>query len=131
RTIIFWASPAAAFHPALATAAGAIGLSSGTFLRLATVALTAALAAAAWRLPRSAMIGATASIAAFGGFEAGYVLDKYADPTMTRPPAGAARDWIDSSVPSGSSVALVPSPHDTPTSWWEAEFWNKEVDQVF
>jgi len=27
-------------------------------------------------------------------------------------------------------VALVPSPRDTPTYWWEAELWNKRVDRL-
>ena len=51
---------------------------------------------------------------------------------MTRPQkAGAApRDWIDKAMPEHSSVALVPSPHDNPEYWWEAELWNKKADRV-
>jgi hypothetical protein len=130
RTILFWASPAAAFHPALETPAGSLGLSVGVFLPLATVVLVLALAGAAWRAPRSAMIGTALAVAGFGAFEAGYVLDRYADPVMTRPPESATRDWIDAALPGGRSVALVPSPRDKPTSWWEAEFWNKDVNRV-
>jgi hypothetical protein len=49
---------------------------------------------------------------------------------MTREPASGARDWIDAAVPTDRSVALVPSPLDAPTYWWEAELWNKQVDRV-
>jgi len=128
--IIFWASPAAAFHPALTAAAKAIGLSSGLFLQLLTGLVVLVVAAAALGFPKVATIGVCAVVAAFGAFEAGYVFDRYADPAMTRPPAGAARDWIDAAVPDGRSVALVPSPHDAAIYWWEAEFWNKDVDRV-
>jgi hypothetical protein len=128
--VIFWASPAGAFRGALHTAAHALGLSAPLFLRLVAVALAVALASALFVAPRAATIGATLTVAAFGAFEAGYVLDRYADPTMTRPPAGAAHDWVDAAVGRDSSVALVPSPHDSPVSWWEAEFWNRSVDRV-
>jgi hypothetical protein len=127
---IFWASPAGAFHPALATAAGWVGLSVVGFLRVVAGALSVVLAAAVWRVPSRALIGSTLAVAGFGAFEAGYVLDRYSDPAMTRPPAGPARDWIDAHVPTGNSVALVPSPRDNPVYWWEAELWNKDVDRV-
>jgi hypothetical protein len=127
---IFWASPAGAFHPVLATVAGWVDLSLAMFLRVVAVVLAALLAAAVWRVPSRALIGMTLAVAGFGAFEAGYVLDRYSDPAMTRPPAGAARDWIDASVPARNSVALVPSPRDNPVYWWEAEFWNKDVDRV-
>jgi hypothetical protein len=127
---IFWASPAGAFHPALATVAGWVGLSLVMFLRLVAVVLAALLAAAVWRVPSPALIGTTLAVAGFGAFEAGFVLDRYSDPAMTRPPAGVARDWIDASVPARNSVALMPSPRDNPVYWWEAEFWNKDVDRV-
>jgi hypothetical protein len=130
RSIIFWASPAGAFRPELAAAADALRLSPTLFLRLATGALVVAVAVALVRAPNAATLGATVAVAAFGAFEAGYVLQRYADPTMTRPPAGAARGWIDAKVPDDRSVALVPSPHDSPVSWWEAEFWNRSVDRV-
>jgi hypothetical protein len=130
RTVIFWASPAAAFHPALATVAGSLGVSTGAFLQVATVILVLVLAAAAWRAPNSAMVGATLAVAGFGAFEAGYVLERYVEPAMTRLPVGVDRDWIDAAVPRGRSVALVPGGQEGPTHWWEAELWNKDVDRV-
>jgi hypothetical protein len=33
-------------------------------------------------------------------------------------------------VPSGSSVALVPSPIESSVQWWNAEYWNKKVERV-
>jgi hypothetical protein len=130
RMIIFWASPAAAFHPALGSAADTLGLSSTMFLRALTVVAVVVVAAATWRVPRAATVGAAVAVAAFGAFEAGYVFERHADRVMTRPPAGAGRDWIDAAVPRGRSVALVPSPRDSPVYWWEAEFWNRSVDRV-
>jgi hypothetical protein len=130
RTIIFWASPAAAFHPALETVAGPLGLSTSAFLRVATVILVLALVLAARMVPKSAMVVTVVAVAGFGAIEAAYVLHRYGDPFMTRPPRSAVRDWIDLAVPSGHSVALVPSPGDAPASWWEAEFWNKSADRV-
>jgi hypothetical protein len=130
RTIIFWASPAAAFHPAIAGTAGVLRLSAGVFLPLAAIVLVLVLVVAAWLAPRVTMVVAGVAIAAFGAFEAGYVLHRYAEPVMTRRAAAPTRDWIDRAVGTGHSVALVPSPRDAPGPWWEAELWNKDVDRV-
>ena len=129
-TIIFWASPAAAFHPAVATASGSVGLSADTFLQIVTVALGLVLAALTWRDPRVALVGTTIVVAGFGVVQAGYVFDRHVEPAMTRAQTAAVRDWIDRAVPPGRSVALVPGGHDGPTAWWEAEHWNKTVDHV-
>jgi hypothetical protein len=128
--VIFWAAPAAAFHPALESPAGSLGLSLGEFLPLATLALVIALAVAARMAPRLTMVATALVVASFGAFEAGFVLHRYADPVMTRATGGAARDWIDLAVPRGHSAALVPSSRVTPPSWWEAELWNKDVQRV-
>ena len=130
HTIIFWASPAAAFHPAIADTAGVLRLSAGVFLPLAALILVLVLAVAAWLAPRVTMVAAGLAIAAFGAFEAGYVLHRYAEPVMTRPASAGTRDWIDRAVREGRSVALVPSPRDAPAPWWEAELWNKDVDRL-
>jgi hypothetical protein len=133
--VIFWASPAAAFHPALVTAAEWLHLSSLLFVRLAVV--TCAIVAAALCLrPQVRRSGVTLTsatvVAAFGTFEAGYVFERFAEPVMTRvnSVAEAPHDWIDAAIPSGSTVALVPSPLEQTTYWWEAEFWNKDVKRV-
>jgi hypothetical protein len=134
--IIFWASPAAAFHPALVTAAEWLHLSPGLLVRLAALALALVAALLMWgrpQLPRSAVALSSAMvIAAFGAFEAGYVFERFAEPAMTRVNsiAEARRDWIDAAVPPGTTVALVPSPLEQSSSWWEAEFWNKAVKRV-
>ena len=130
RTIIFWASPAAAFHPAIADSADVLRLSAGVSLPLAALILVLVLALAAWFAPRVTMVVTGVAIAAFGAFEAGFVLHHYADPVMTRPASAPTRDWIDRAVREGRSVALVPSPRDAPAQWWEAELWNKDVDRV-
>jgi hypothetical protein len=99
-------------------------------LQLLTAAVVVVVATAVVRVPIAATIATGVVVAAFGAFEAGYVFERYADPVMTRPPLGAAHDWIDGAVPGDRSVALVPSPHDSAVYWWEAEFWNKDVDRV-
>ena len=130
RTLIFWASPGSAFHPAISTAADWVRLSSPTFLYVAVLVLALALAAALWRAPTFALGAVGAAVAGFGAFEAGYVLVRYADPAMTRPSLSERREWIDAAVPEGRSVALVPSPKVSQVFWWEAEFWNRDVDRV-
>jgi hypothetical protein len=128
--IIFWASPAGAFHPAIRSAAHALHASPVLFVRVGPVVLACAAAALLWSAPRLGLAVVATTVAAFGAFEAFYVLHRYADPTMTRAALSDTRDWIDRAVPGGRSVALVPSPLDSPTQWWEAEFWNRDVDRV-
>jgi hypothetical protein len=129
--IIFWASPAAAFHPALVVAGDWLGLSSIALLRCVAVVGAAIAIVLIARAERAALTCAVA-VAVFGGFEAGYVFDRFAAPAMSAPSKlqRVPRDWIDRVVPAGNSVALVPSPHDSPSYWWEAEYWNKRVDRV-
>jgi hypothetical protein len=131
-TIIFWASPAAAFHPALVTAGAFVGLSAEALIVIAMTLLATAVALLMWRTRHGAALLTSILVAAFGAFEAGYIFNRFADPTMTRPAklGGVVRDWIDKAVPAGNSVALVPNPHDTPEYWWEAELWNEKVDRV-
>jgi hypothetical protein len=122
-TVIFWASPAAAFHTALPA--------EELVVAAATVGVAVALVLL-WRLPRTALVVTTGLVALLGAAEAIYVFERYAEPAMTRATKLARpADWIDRAVPDGSSVALVPSPRDTPDAWWEAELWNKQVDRVF
>jgi hypothetical protein len=120
--VIFWAAPAAAFHTVLPDA--------GLVVAAAAIVIAAALFLL-WRWPSVALAGATVCVALFGAVEAIYVFERYAEPAMTRATHLAVpEDWIDRAVPDGGSVALVPSPHDTPAFWWEAELWNKQVDRV-
>ena len=133
ETVLFWASPAAAFHPELGDAAGAIGLSTGHLVEWGSVVLAVVLAGALWRLPsRLTLSTLGVALTAFGAFEAGYVFDWFAVPLTTRPQAilGARRDWIDAAVPADASVAVVPNPDLTADYWWDAEFWNKSVDRA-
>jgi hypothetical protein len=126
--VLFWAAPAAAFHPALEDAAGWVSLSPVSLLRCATAVLVILLVALFVRAPRAAL-WMTVAVAAFGAFEAAYVFHRYSNPVLTREstPVGFDSDWIDQAVAGRHRVALVPSPHDAPTSWWDAEYWNKKV----
>jgi hypothetical protein len=120
--VIFWAAPAAAVHTAFP--------SDWLMLVIAAVLVSGSLTVLALA-PRAALPAVTAVVAVLGVAQAAYVFERYADPAMTRPPALAlTRDWIDRSVPGSASVALVPSPRDTPAYWWEAELWNKRVNRV-
>ncbi len=131
-TIIFWAAPAAAFHSVLVSAGSLLHLGAEAFVEIAAAVLGVGVVVLNARMPRVALGVATAAVASFGVAQAVYVFDRYADHVMTRPQkAGSApRDWIDKAVPEGEAVALVPSPHDNPDYWWEAELWNKKVDRV-
>ena len=132
QPVIFWASPGAAFHPAIVEAAGWLHLSGAWFVRL-LVLVAAAVAAILIATPgRRVAVSVAFALAGFGAFEAGYVFDRFAEPaliTEVRPHLDR-RDWIDASVPAGSSVELVPSPLESTTYWWEAEYWNKKVDKT-
>jgi hypothetical protein len=130
--IIFWASPAAAFHPALVDAAAWVNLSAETLLAVAGAALLGGVIVLMRVRLRAALFATTAVVAAFGVFQAAYVFERFAEPALTRPAqlSGLARNWIDKAVPVSSSVALVPSPHDMPEIWWEAELWNTSVDRL-
>ena len=117
------------------TVAEWLHLSPPSFVRLAVVACAIVAAAlCVWpQVTRSTVALSCATVvAAFGAFEAGYVFERFAEPAMTHvnSVAEAPRDWIDAAIPSGSTVALVPSPLEQTTYWWEAEFWNKDVKRV-
>jgi len=133
---IFWASPASAFHPAIAAAAERVQLSDDSFVR-GVVAVLALIAAAIVTWPRVTRarvmlaLSTSSMIAAFGAFEAVYVFERFAEPALTTVTFHQdRRDWIDAAVPSGSSVALVPSPIESSVQWWNAEYWNKKVERV-
>jgi hypothetical protein len=122
EVVIFWAAPAAAFHPLLP---------ADPFVVVAAAVVLAATLLLLWRSPRAALAAATVCLALFGAAEAIYVFDRYAETAMTRAAKLAMpEDWIDRAVPDGSSVALVPSPRDSSAFWWEAELWNKQVEHV-
>jgi hypothetical protein len=127
--IVFWAAPAAAFRPALVDSASWLGLSEIAFLQIATVVSVLVVIPLAWRAPRVALVGAGLALAAFGAVQAGYVFDRFVEPALVRQDV-AERDWIDGAVPGKQSVALVPGGAHAPTPWWEAEFWNKDVDRA-
>jgi hypothetical protein len=135
QPVIFWASPGAAFHPAIVEAAGWLQLAPRWFVRLLVVVLAvlaAGLLTARGRVRAGVALATALGLAGFGAFEAGYVFDRFAEPALITDvrPHFDRRDWIDASVPSGSSVELVPSPLESATYWWEAEFWNKKVDEA-
>jgi len=134
---IFWASPASAFHPAIAAAAEWAQLSDQWFVRgvVAVLSLVAAAIVTWPRVTRARVmmlsLSTSSVIAAFGAFEAVYVFERFAEPALTTVTFHQdRRDWIDAAVPSGSSVALVPSPLESSVQWWNAEYWNKKVERV-
>jgi dolichyl-phosphate-mannose-protein mannosyltransferase len=121
-TVIFWAAPGAAGQTVFPDDAALLAAALGAVI----VAL-----ALIWRVPHAALASVAALVSMLGAAQAVYVFARYEDPAMTRPPSlPIARNWIDRSVPASASVALVPSPRDTATYWWEAELWNKRVDHV-
>jgi hypothetical protein len=127
-TVIFWASPAAAFRPALADASAWLHLSDTAFLQLATVGALLVVLVLAWHAPRLAAVVTASLLVAFGALQAGYVLERYVEPTMVRAET-TSRGWIDTAVPGSHSVALVPGGVRGPVRWWEAELWNRDVDR--
>jgi hypothetical protein len=132
-TVIYWASPASAFHDAIATAAGWLSLSADSLIRWGGAVIAAALAAAVFRgRPRPTLAVVGFAIAVFCFVETRHVFVHDALPAVTRPSEIPAtpRDWIDDAVPEDASVALVPNPYLGAEIWWDAEFWNKSVDRV-
>ena len=129
--VVFWASPAAGFHPAIAAASDWVSLSPTNLIRLVAGAFVLLVIVSVARVPRAAVVLA-AAVAAFGAFEAGYVFQRWSDPLMTRESklAGVAPDWIDRAVPGNSSVALVPTAYVPREFWWDTEYWNSDVDRV-
>ncbi len=133
ESVIFWASPAAAFHPALGAIAGALDASRRTLVVAAAIGVGLVLAAAVVHAsPPVRLVVVGAVLTGFGAFEAVYALDRYAVPATTAPRTipSAPADWIDRSAPSGEAVTLVPSPYLPQEFWWDAELWNERVDYV-
>jgi hypothetical protein len=132
-TVIYWASPASAFHGAIATAAGWLALSADSLIRWGgAVAAVLLSAAVLYGRPRTTLAVVALTLAIFCSIETHHVFVRYALPAVTRPSAipTARRDWIDAAVPADASVALVPNPYLGPEVWWDAEFWNKSVDRT-
>ena len=125
--VIFWAAPGAGFRPVIADASAWLGLST-TLLAQAVTALVVVLVLVASRAPRFALVATTATLAAFGAAQTAYLLERYVEPSMVLSDV-APRDWIDRAVPGGSSVTLVPGGTDGPVAWWEAEYWNEDVQR--
>ncbi len=128
ETVIFWASPAAAFRPALADAAAWAGLGETAFLQAAAAIAVLVVVLLAWRAPRLGLAAAATAIVAFGAGQALYVFEQYVEPSMVVAQE-TRRDWIDAAVPGDASVALVPGGVDGPLPWWDAELWNRQVDR--
>ena len=132
-TVIFWASPASAFHPALDAVSGWVEFSADSLVLWAGVAIAAALALLLLQAPPLTGLAAVgAAVCALGAFEAVYVFDRYAVPATTLPrsiPATRA-DWVDAADPGRRAVTLVPSPYLAPEFWWDTEFWNGTVRYV-
>jgi hypothetical protein len=139
--VIFWASPAGAFHGVLegrsqqlGSYVGASDLSAAQLLRWGTLpaVLAVGLLLHTGRA-RAALVIVGVALCAFLFVETRYVLVRVAMPIVTRPstPPMGERGWIDRAVPDGATVALVPSSSQGPDAWWDAEFWNVAVRQQY
>jgi hypothetical protein len=127
--IIFWASPAAAFRPAIADVSAWLQVSDTVLARARDRdRRSSPCSSSPGALPRVALVGTASLLVAFGAVQAVYVLERFVEPTMVRAET-EGRDWIDAAVPGSSSVALVPGGVQGPVRWWEAEFWNRTVDR--
>jgi hypothetical protein len=132
-TVIFWASPASAFHPALAEASGWLALSADSLVLLAGLAITGVLAILlVCARPAAALAAVGVAVASLGVVETVYVFERYAVPatTVAREIPTARADWIDAANGSDESVTVVPNPYLGEKFWWDAEFWNRTVRRV-
>lgn len=151
----YFSAPDTAFHAVLygrtlhlAGHLGLHGFDVDTLLRWGTPLAGLVLAALLVRAPRRPLlIGVCGVVLVYGTLETAYVLNKISHgPNGARPVSGGTvtgRDWIDSHVPSGASVALIPTQiADAPVPpdqagyydqqlWWDTEFWNKDVEQAY
>ena len=103
-------------------------LDDTVFLGLATGTALLVVVLLAWRAPRVALVGTASLLVAFGALQAVYVFEHFVEPTMVRAQT-EPRGWIDAAGPGSPSVALVPGGVGGPVRWWEAEFWNRDVDR--
>jgi hypothetical protein len=139
--VIFWASPAGAFHGVLEGRAQQLGshmglshVTTAQLLRWGTVPAVLAIGALLHGArARTALVLVGVALCGFLFVETRYVVARVAVPIVTRPatPPTGERGWIDQAVPDGSRVALLPSPSPGADVWWDAEFWNVSVQQQF
>ncbi|MEX2195733.1 MAG: glycosyltransferase family 39 protein [Thermoleophilaceae bacterium] len=134
-------SPSATFHKVLDGRAYDVGrlfgnpdLDTTTLLAIVTAVGTAAIALARLRLSRGAVAAAVTSLVlVFCAVQTGYVMREVAA-SQQDPSAEflAGRGWIDRALPEDARAAailgVVGSPTTSAVSWWDAAFWNADLD---
>jgi hypothetical protein len=115
-------------------------LAAGTFVALAGLLLGVALALATRIVPeRLLAAGLAAVLLAFSvsvTVAAGRRVLSSDPPTPKHLGSGFVLDWIDNALPAGATAAAVPFPVSpawdiSALRWWDAEFWNGSVREVF
>jgi hypothetical protein len=134
---LFFASPAAVFHRALAGQAGRLGdlldiesLSPTPLIQLTAVTAAIGLPLALRHLPRRSVVAFVGlGVFAFSAVQCVYVFDKVVEAND----GSGGTDWIDQRVPDDAEVGLVPFPVGgfPPGIWWNVEFWNKSVTRSY
>jgi hypothetical protein len=144
-----FASPTGAFYPVIEGRSYQIGrlfgvtdLAPATLIEIGTLAATALIVVGLIWLPRRVLFGAVMiPLLLFCVVQTQYVLRVMSNfngsgGIVTGGPALTSRDWIDDALPPGASAALVPgwvgdSVTVTERVWWQAEFWNSRVRDVY
>jgi hypothetical protein len=143
----FFTSPVSVFYKVLDGRAGQAGewlgitdLAPSDALVAATLAVAAAVAAAAWWRPRLA-VAVLPILLAYCVAETAYVSARGIGATgdgnlATGNVPLADRDWIDEAVPDGESATLVPAytqadPYLVERLWWDTAFWNKTTEHMY
>jgi hypothetical protein len=141
-------SPVSALNWALDYHAGRIGLSAPDAARWGGLALALAAALALRLLPGRVLLPVLAAgLLLFGAFETRYVFRSMEATQLGPRPQNLPsydRDWIDTRLPKGAGVALMPDipmqlpPGDpnvndwvTTSLWWDTEFFNERVADVY
>jgi hypothetical protein len=138
RAGLWFDSPVSVVNDVLHEQAGS--LAAGTFVALAGLLLGVALALATRIVPgRLLAAGLGAALLAFSvtvTTTAGRRVLSAEPPTPKHLGSGFVLDWIDDALPAAATAAAVPFPVSpawdiSALRWWDAEFWNRSVREVF
>lgn len=152
---VYWTSTLALFGPSLTSPASAfrtvidgrsrqitskLGIANADPTAVAAIVVAAVLvsvAIALSRLPRALVAGVVAAgVLAYGVAETTYTLHKVAQTQVGASPVFvASRGWADRAHPDdqplNAFVGLTGDPLTTLGTWWDAVFYNREVDRVY
>jgi hypothetical protein len=133
-------SPGRLLGDTLREQAGSLG--TGTFVALAALCVGLAVAAGLLFVPhRAVAVAVLAFLLPFFVLSTRAEIDRALASTgpSSRPfagPPGSVLDWLDKTLPSGASAAMIPYPVSldfAPSAvlWWDTEFWNDSVVRTF